>query len=121
PESVSCFTASARYELEVGGKKILGSAQRRFVDTLLQHGSLMLSAKHKQLVKYLRLNESAKRHMQKDLDEKTTSVEEVLRNVPDFQTLKCAILQGFEQAFQSPIKQLEFSTLPLGDALTAHS
>lgn len=121
PESVSCFTASARYELEVGGKKILGSAQRRFSDTLLQHGSLMLSAKHKQLVKYLRLNEAAKRQMQKDLDEKTTSVEEVLGKVPDHETLKRMILQGFEQVFQSPIKQLEFSTLPLGDALTAHS
>jgi lipoate-protein ligase A len=120
PESVLCFTASARYELEVGGKKILGSAQRRFADTLLQHGSLMLSAKHKQLVRYLRLNEAAKRQMQKDLDEKTTSIEEVLGNVPDFQTLKHAIVQGFEQAFQSPIKQLEFSTLPLGDALTAY-
>lgn len=121
PESLSCFTASARYELEVNGKKIVGSAQRRFSKTLLQHGSLMLSAKHKQLVNYLLLHDTAKRRMQEDLDEKTTSVEEVLGIRPDFEEVKRATLCGFEQQFQATIKPLEFSTLAIADALIAHS
>jgi len=121
PESLSCFTASARYELEVGGKKIIGSAQRRFGNTLLQHGSLMRSAKHKRLANYLRLNESAKAHLQHDLDEKTTSLEESLGTVPNIETLKCATLNGFEQVFQATIKPLDLSTLPIADALTLHS
>jgi lipoate-protein ligase A len=121
PESLSCFTASARYELEVNGKKIVGSAQRRFSTTLLQHGSLMLSAKHKQLVKYLKLSETAKAQLQRDLDEKTTSVEEVLGNAPDVVALKRAVLWGFEQVFQSPIKPLDLSMLPIADALTLYS
>ena len=121
PESLSCFTASARYELEVNRKKIVGSAQRRFSTTLLQHGSLMLSAEHKQLVKYLKLSETAKEQLQHDLDEKTTSVEEVLGNAPDVVALKRAVLDGFEQGIQSPIKPLDLSTLPIADALTLHS
>lgn len=121
PESLSCFTASARYELEVNGKKIVGSAQRRFADTLLQHGSLMCSAKHKQIVKYLLLSELAKQQMQKDLDSKTTSVEESLGSCPDFEVLKRAVLCGFERQFHAPIKPLELSTLAIADALTAHS
>ncbi|MFQ3599356.1 MAG: lipoate--protein ligase family protein, partial [Chloroherpetonaceae bacterium] len=121
PESLSCFTASARYELEVNEKKIVGSAQRRFADTLLQHGSLMCSAKHKQLVKYLLLSDSAKQQMQKDLDEKTTSVEESLGSCPNFEALKRAVLWGFEQQFHAPIKLLDLSTLPIADALTTDS
>jgi lipoate-protein ligase A len=121
PESLSCFTASARYELELNGKKIIGSAQRRFANTLLQHGSLMRSAKHKRLAHYLRLTESAKAQLQKDLDEKTTSLEEVLCTIPDRETLKRNVLIGFEQIFQATVKPLELSALPLANALTLHS
>lgn len=121
PESLSCFTASARYELEVEGKKIVGSAQRRFANTLLQHGSLMLSAKHKQLVNYLNLSEQAKAQMQKDLDDKTTSVEERLGYIPKLDEMKEAILAGFERAFEGKVKMLELSRLPFSDALTLHS
>ncbi|MBN1928109.1 MAG: lipoate--protein ligase family protein [Chlorobiaceae bacterium] len=53
PESVSCFTASARYELQAGGRKLVGSAQRRQGKVLLQHGSLPLSWRHRQISRYL--------------------------------------------------------------------
>ncbi len=121
PESLSCFTASARYELEVGGKKIIGSAQRRFGPTLLQHGSLMRSAKHKRLADYLRLNESSKARLQHDLDEKTTSLEEILGTLPDTELLTRATLNAFEQVFQATLQPLVLSTLPIADALTLHS
>lgn len=38
----ACFAARARYEILVGGRKLLGSAQRRRGGRLLQHGSLPL-------------------------------------------------------------------------------
>ena len=38
----SCFSARARYELMAGGRKLMGSAQRRRNGTVLQHGSLLL-------------------------------------------------------------------------------
>lgn len=41
--SPSCFAASGRYELAVGGRKIVGSAQRRYASSFLQQGSVLLA------------------------------------------------------------------------------
>ncbi len=41
--SISCFASSARWEIESQGKKVVGSAQRIFGNTLLQHGSILLN------------------------------------------------------------------------------
>jgi lipoate-protein ligase A len=38
-----CFDRPAAGEVAVGGRKIAGSAQRRFGNTILQHGSLLLA------------------------------------------------------------------------------
>lgn len=47
--SVACFASSARWEIESNGKKLIGSAQRAFGSTLLQHGSILLDSGHDQL------------------------------------------------------------------------
>lgn len=47
--SVSCFASSARYEIAKAGRKIVGSAQRLFGQTLLQHGSVLLGKGHELL------------------------------------------------------------------------
>lgn len=39
-----CFARTGSYEIEVGGKKLVGSAQRRQGSAFLQHGSIMLAA-----------------------------------------------------------------------------
>ncbi len=39
--SDACFLSSSRYEVVVGGKKMVGSAQRRFSGAFLQHGSIL--------------------------------------------------------------------------------
>lgn len=41
---MSCFSASARYELQLNGKKILGSAQRVQDEMILQQGSLFVDS-----------------------------------------------------------------------------
>lgn len=38
----SCFLSATPYEINVGGKKICGSAQKRSGSSFLQHGSLLL-------------------------------------------------------------------------------
>jgi lipoate-protein ligase A len=40
---LACFAATVPWEIEAGGRKLLGSAQRRSGHALLQHGSLPLS------------------------------------------------------------------------------
>lgn len=37
----ACFHTATRYEVTAGGKKLVGSAQRRFKKTFLQHGSIL--------------------------------------------------------------------------------
>ncbi len=44
-----CFSARTRYELSVGGRKLVGSAQRRRDGRLLQHGSILLEAPDRRL------------------------------------------------------------------------
>jgi lipoate-protein ligase A len=39
-----CFARTGSYEIEVGGRKLVGSAQRRQAGGFLQHGSVMLGA-----------------------------------------------------------------------------
>ncbi|MBI5599516.1 MAG: lipoate--protein ligase family protein [Deltaproteobacteria bacterium] len=38
----SCFHAPARHEILVNGRKLVGSAQRRFKNAFLQHGSILM-------------------------------------------------------------------------------
>ncbi|AOS83394.1 ligase [Chlorobaculum limnaeum] len=77
PESVSCFTASARYELQVNGRKIVGSAQRRNGNVLLQHGSLPLSMRHRQLSRYLAgASRELVESVDADMERKTASLDE---------------------------------------------
>ncbi len=40
--SRACFRSASRHEILVGGRKLVGSAQRRFKNGLLQHGSIIL-------------------------------------------------------------------------------
>ncbi len=39
-----CFARTGRYEIEIGGRKVVGSAQRRRGRCFLQHGSVLLGA-----------------------------------------------------------------------------
>ena len=43
PVPAFCFARSGSYELEVGGRKIVGSAQRRHGRSFLQHGAVLLA------------------------------------------------------------------------------
>ena len=58
--SVSCFASSARYEIAYEGRKIVGSAQRLFGTTLLQHGSILLGDGHEQLAYLANTNSTSK-------------------------------------------------------------
>jgi lipoate-protein ligase A len=42
PTPAFCFARTGRYEIEIGGRKVVGSAQRRQGACFLQHGSVLL-------------------------------------------------------------------------------
>jgi lipoate-protein ligase A len=49
-----CFASTSRWEVKCGGKKLIGSAQRRTRGGVLQHGSLLLGPEHLRLSELMR-------------------------------------------------------------------
>ncbi len=59
--SVSCFASTARYEIAFEGRKVVGSAQRLYGDTLLQHGSIPLYYGYEQIADVLNSKDPEKK------------------------------------------------------------
>lgn len=55
--SLECFESAARFEIKNNGKKIVGSAQRRTSQAVLQHGSILLSDEQHLLRNFLKNTE----------------------------------------------------------------
>ncbi|NEX14090.1 MAG: ligase [Prosthecochloris sp.] len=107
-ESVSCFTASARNELHVDGRKLVGSAQRRTDNVILQHGSLLLSDRHKMLRDLLKCSDGGVlSKVSGDLDRKTISVSELTGAIPDFTLIAGAMTAAISQLFGVDVTFLE--------------
>jgi lipoate-protein ligase A len=87
-----CFATAAGAELLVGGRKILGSAQRRAGDVFLQHGSLLLSDAHLELADFLRVADRAEAH--RLLMKTTTSLERETGARPDRGALVFAVQEA---------------------------
>lgn len=78
-----CFAAPTRSELVAGGRKIMGSAQRRVGRSFLQHGSLLLGDAHLDLAEFLRIPPTAVTEWRNRLRADTTTVtHEAGRRVP---------------------------------------
>jgi len=96
--SASCFSAAARYEVVVDGRKLIGSAQRRIKGGLLQHGSILTGDAHLDLPFFLRSkSDSEREEMKRQIAEKTVSIGSYLgRNVP-FEEAGEAIKRGVSE------------------------
>ena len=74
-ESNSCFSAAARHEVMIGGKKLIGSAQRKYPWGVLQHGSILLGDTHLNLPQYFKnIKRDVVSHLQQSLREKTSTL-----------------------------------------------
>lgn len=74
-----CFTRSAETEVEYDGKKLIGSAQKIYQNSILQHGSILIGNFHENLSKYLFTNENDRYLIEKELKSKTNC----LNNISD--------------------------------------
>lgn len=54
PRQAACFASTARHEIAVEGRKLIGSAQRREAGAFLQHGSILLESHAELLAQVLR-------------------------------------------------------------------
>ena len=91
-----CFSSTTQYEVTLDGRKIIGSAQRRLGDVLLQHGSLLLGPEHKRLIDLMPdRGLPLKERFRRELDRHTVSLAEAGRPA-GFNTVACALREGFE-------------------------
>ncbi len=107
PSSIPCFTASARYEIEWRGKKLVGSAQRRFrnhetgAEVVLQHGSVLIGPAHRDLIKYLVLpDEQTRESLANELVDKTVELSHIKQKEIIMDDLSDCIRRGFEEEWR---------------------
>ena len=98
PSSIPCFTSSAKSEIQFDGRKLVGSAQRRFGSVVLQHGSLLLGPQHRKISKYLSSQVQDSREIIEDnLLHHTTDAETILGRSISFEEAAWCIKEGFER------------------------
>jgi lipoate-protein ligase A len=81
--NIACFTSTARHEITWKGKKVVGSAQRRFGNAVLQHGSILLGDEHLRLGEFLKINDPQKSEMRKMLEKETATISDICNRVVD--------------------------------------
>ena len=92
-----CFEVPSTYEITVNGKKLIGSAQARKKEGVLQHGSLPLTGDLTRICQALVFeNESAREEAAKRLLERATTVESALGQVISWETAAQAFVKAFE-------------------------
>ncbi|MFQ5543978.1 MAG: biotin/lipoate A/B protein ligase family protein [Nitrospiria bacterium] len=79
-----CFSSTSWCEITAGGKKLIGSAQRRWHSHFLQHGSLILETRSGKYPRFF--------------SDHQISLSLLLENIPPIKILEQGIKSGFEEA-----------------------
>lgn len=92
-----CFRSAGRHELSVGGRKIIGSAQRRTGGVFLQHGSILAGPRHLDLPLFLQPKSGS---ATEELAAATTDLGKLLgapQSGPDLDALAPGLAAAFSQ------------------------
>lgn len=93
-----CFEVPSNYEITVNGKKLIGSAQARRKEGILQHGALPLYGDLARIITALRFpNEDAKSSAKDRLIAHATTVENELGRAITWQQASHAVQQAFSK------------------------
>lgn len=96
-----CFNSPSRYELMVGQRKLIGSAQKRLQRSFLQHGSLLLDCD-------VTLLAGATRSEEKVLRGKITTLQSILGHPVNRQDVETTLIEGLSEEFS-----IQFVNQPL--------
>jgi lipoate-protein ligase A len=114
--STACFDAPSDYELIVGGRKIVGSAQARRHGVVLQHGALPLVGDITRIVDVLNLPEDEREEFRAALRMRATTLEAALGRALSFDEVVRALAHGFAQALNLELVPGELSPSELARA-----
>lgn len=108
--SVSCFSAAAKHEVVVEGRKLVGSAQRKLSGGLLQHGSILTGDAHLGLPMYLQgLASEERTRLRRTMEEKTISMSKYLNRNVRWEETVGALREGMVEVLDIVFKDGEFS------------
>lgn len=96
-----CFASRTRFELAVGDKKIVGSAQRRYADRFLQQGSIPLRPQSVSIAALFYASEK---------ESKATSIsqsglENIVGRTLGYEEVRESLKQGFARAFNCELEK----------------
>jgi lipoate-protein ligase A len=92
-----CFEVPSTYEITVAGKKLIGSAQARKKEGVLQHGSLPLTGDLTRICQALVFeNENARTDASKRLLARATTVESALGHAVSWESAAQSFVRAFE-------------------------
>lgn len=95
-----CFEVPSHYEITAGGRKLIGSAQTRRKDGLLQHGTLPLYGDIARICDGLAYpDETARDHAKTTVRSRAITLADALGRPVDWDTAADALAWGFETAF----------------------
>lgn len=105
-----CFEVPSSYEITVDGKKLIGSAQARKKEGVLQHGSLPLTGDLTRICDALVFeNESARQEAKDRLLMRATTVKSVLGVEISWENAAQALVKGFEAELGIQFEDAELS------------
>jgi lipoate-protein ligase A len=96
--SAVCFEVPSNYEITVGGRKLVGSAQWRVKGGLLQHGTLPLQGDITRVVTCLTFSEAERQAQRRALRARATTLENAISRQVPFADAAQAMADGFAQA-----------------------
>ena len=106
-KSAVCFAVSAKSELKYQSKKLVGSAQRKLGNRILQHGSILCGDYHLKIVDYLNLNTENRISLKNEIHNTTTDLNSILNEEIDYYKLEDSLLAGFEEHFGAEFKKID--------------
>jgi len=97
-----CFSSSSRFELTCNGKKIVGSAQVRKNNVLLQHGSILLAHDQSEVANIIsNLTFEQKEKLAHYLSRKTTAINKILDKPVSIEEAVNILEDGFKKTWKS--------------------
>ncbi len=76
-KSFACFNRPAFAEIKYDNKKVVGSAQKLFSNSILQHGSILTGRHHMKIFNYLKLENSKRKALTEKLKATSVSLSEI--------------------------------------------
>jgi lipoate-protein ligase A len=108
PSSIPCFSSSAKCEIQYKGKKLVGSAQRRYGQAILQHGSILLGSDHRKIVDFLAPHlHQVKDTLFEEISARTIDLNEILGKSVTFTEAADALARGFADKHNITFRQKE--------------